>query len=62
MAEKVIDPVCRMEIDKDTAEESLEHRGETFYFCCVGCKEKFENDPMKYMNKESAGDHKSHCF
>ena len=61
MAEKIMDPVCLMEIEKDTAAGPVEHMGKTFYFCCVGCKERFEKDPMKYMNNEPTGNHKSHC-
>jgi Cu+-exporting ATPase len=52
MAERVKDPVCGMEVEKDTAEGPVEHMGETFYFCSAGCKEKFENEPMKYTENE----------
>jgi len=45
----VRDPVCGMEIDKDEAAATSEHMGKTFYFCAEACKEKFEEDPMKYM-------------
>lgn len=37
---KVIDPICKMEIRKDSA-FGAECNGETFYFCSEGCKEKF---------------------
>ena len=55
MEERVKDPVCGMEVEKDTAQGPVEHMGKVFYFCSAGCKEKFENEPMKYMNKESGG-------
>ena len=55
MAERVQDPVCGMEIEKETAEGPAEHMGKTFYFCSTGCKEKFEKEPMKYMNNERRG-------
>lgn len=37
-----VDPVCGMTVlaQPDTAQ--LEHHGETVYFCCDGCKAKFE--------------------
>jgi len=52
MSEKVLDPVCGMEIDKDEAVATFEHEGETFYFCAEGCKKQFEEDPMKYIEME----------
>ena len=52
MSEKVKDLVCGMEIEKDSAQGPVEHMGNPFYFCSAGCKEKFENEPMKYMTKE----------
>ncbi len=55
MAERVKDPVCGMVIEKDTANGPVEHMGKTFYFCSPGCKEKFEAEPMKYMEKSEEG-------
>ncbi|MCB9756989.1 MAG: YHS domain-containing protein [Candidatus Omnitrophica bacterium] len=49
MAEKVKDPVCGMEIDKEKAKGSASHMGKSFYFCSDSCKQKFEKEPMKYM-------------
>src|SRR5215213_8296981 len=34
---KAIDPVCGMAIDPKTAAGSLEHRGQTYYFCATSC-------------------------
>ena len=34
------DPICNMEVDPSTA-LSVEQDGETFYFCCDGCRRKF---------------------
>ncbi len=28
-----------------------EYKGKKVYFCCPGCKEKFEADPEKYLSK-----------
>jgi hypothetical protein len=33
--------------------------GKNYYFCAVGCKERFEKEPEKYV-KETEG-HSSHC-
>jgi YHS domain-containing protein len=47
----VKDPICEMEVDKKTATNKSEHMGETYYFCCSMCKEKFEENPHKYLRK-----------
>ena len=46
------DPVCGMEIEKSEAKFTHEHNGETYYFCMEGCKEKFVDNPEKYIKKE----------
>lgn len=40
-ATKYIDPICGMTVSPETAAAKHEHNGETFYFCDVGCKNKF---------------------
>ena len=34
------DPICGMTVDEATARQA-EHDGQTFYFCCEGCRKKF---------------------
>src|SRR5688572_22317123 len=46
-----IDPVCNMTVDPARAAGSSEYRGETFYFCSLGCKAKFEAEPEKYLRQ-----------
>lgn len=36
------DPICGMTVDENKAAETATHKGKTYYFCCAGCKEKFE--------------------
>ncbi|HEY3362895.1 MAG TPA: YHS domain-containing protein [Methanosarcina sp.] len=48
----VVDPVCKMEIDEKTAEFTSEYEGTTYYFCCASCKEKFDENPEKYVSSE----------
>lgn len=43
------DPVCGMEVDPGEAPAKKEHEGETYYFCAPGCKQKFEENPEKYI-------------
>lgn len=48
MAQQVKDVVCGRTLDKDEARMTCEYQGETYYFCCPGCKAKFEEEPEKY--------------
>src|SRR3954468_23261455 len=48
------DPVCGMTVDSATAKHKAEHRGATYYFCCNGCRTKFEADPQKYLAPKPA--------
>ncbi len=51
---KATDPVCGMKVDPHNAKHTAEHAGRTYYFCCNGCKTKFEADPDKYLNPRAA--------
>lgn len=42
------DPVCGMTVAIDTAKHKSEFQGNSFYFCCAGCKQKFDKLPDKY--------------
>lgn len=46
----VRDPVCRMEIDPNTAFAAREHLGQTFYFCSENCVKQFDANPHQYMH------------
>ncbi len=43
------DPVCGMSVTIEGAKHKIEHQGTTHYFCCNGCRTKFEADPQKYL-------------
>jgi Cu+-exporting ATPase len=49
--ERVKDTVCGMEVRKDEA-VTTSYRAKTFYFCSDACKEKFEEDPERYLKNE----------
>ena len=49
--EAATDPVCGMSVDPAAAEHSHTHAGTTYYFCCAGCRAKFEVDPDRYLPK-----------
>ena len=46
----VIDPVCGMTVDPETAKHRADYKGKTYYFCSGGCKTKFEANPDKYLD------------
>jgi YHS domain-containing protein len=54
MADPVIDPVCGMEVDPETATWKSEYQGKTYYFCAPGCKRDFDKDPEKFTG-DNAG-------
>jgi len=48
------DPVCGMNVNPETAKAHAEHNGKTYYFCCGGCAQKFQQDPAKYLSDPMA--------
>jgi len=48
------DPVCGMAVDPASAEHRAGHGGETYYFCCSGCRDKFAADPARYLGNKPA--------
>jgi xanthine dehydrogenase accessory factor len=40
---EAIDPICGMTVDIATARYTSERDGQTYYFCCAGCKRTFES-------------------
>jgi len=49
-----INPVCGVPIDMNNPKHIVEYKGEKVYFCCDGCKVKFDAEPEKYMKKAKA--------
>ena len=45
------DPVCKMVIDESKAAATATYQGKTYYFCAVGCKKAFEQNPEKYLGQ-----------
>lgn len=46
----VLDVVCGMTVDPAEAAASVKYNGQTYYFCCEGCAERFEADPEGYLS------------
>ncbi len=38
------DPICGMMVELSAAKHRSEYQGNSFYFCCAGCKQKFDNE------------------
>ena len=47
----VKDVVCGMTIDENKAPAKSEYKGQTYYFCALVCKTKFDADPKQYTGK-----------
>jgi len=58
MANTVKDLVCGMDIDPAAAAGKSEYKGQTYYFCSLGCKKSFDKEPEKYLGK--ADEHAHH--
>ncbi len=46
------DPVCAMAINVETADWSSTYEKQTFYFCSLGCKDKFDKEPDKFFPRK----------
>ncbi len=49
------DPICGMMVDSATASERV-YDGESYFFCCEGCAEKFEADPAEALKRRAEKD------
>ncbi len=43
------DPICGMEVTRDTSVGSHNYQGETFHFCSEYCLERFKGSPAKFV-------------
>jgi xanthine dehydrogenase accessory factor len=50
-SQTAIDPICGMTVDVDTARYSSVIDGTTFYFCCLRCKETFEQPKVTQIGR-----------
>ncbi|MCB9009195.1 MAG: XdhC family protein [Ardenticatenaceae bacterium] len=48
-----VDPICQMDVEIATAKFMSEYNGEMYYFCCAGCKQTFDKNPMAALVKQS---------
>ena len=45
-----IDPICNMTVNVAESRYHSSYNGATFHFCCLACKEKFEQAPHSYAH------------
>ena len=50
----MIDAVCGMNVSPETAAAAWEHEGQPYYFCSVGCMERFRQDPQRFLSMDPA--------
>jgi len=48
-----------MEVDRKQAAATAEYEGESYFFCSVSCRDRFEQDPEKYLGEETDPDEDS---
>ena len=48
------DPVCGMSVEREGARHTARHAGQTFYFCCARCRERFVAAPDEFLNGRPA--------
>jgi xanthine dehydrogenase accessory factor len=44
------DPICGMTVRVSTAKHISQYEGKNFYFCCAGCKQKFDKQPQLFAS------------
>lgn len=49
--EEHIDPVCGMRVNPLTARHTFEYRSKAYFFCCEGCRTKFEAAPASFLSR-----------
>lgn len=53
---KIMDVVCGMMVDSDTAAARSTFDGTTYYFCTVECRDLFEANPARYAARGDVAD------
>lgn len=51
------DPVCGMNVDETKAAGTSELHGQTYYFCSLGCKQRFDQAPQQYIAQGGQQNH-----
>src|SRR5215470_18765191 len=49
----MIDPVCDMQVEPNTAAGNHDYNGQTYYFCSHHCLAKFKEDPEHFLKPQA---------
>ena len=52
MITSIVDPVCWMDVAVKSIAGKSEYKGQTYYFCSLGCKETFDHEPELFIMDE----------
>jgi Cu+-exporting ATPase len=55
MITSIVDPVCWMDVAIKSIAGKSEYEGQTYYFCSLGCKETFDNEPDLFIREDGEG-------
>lgn len=47
----LLDPVCGMTVERESARHLAEHDGVVYAFCSIGCRTRFIKDPTAYLSR-----------
>ena len=45
-----IDSMCKIEVNESGAAATSEYKEKKYYFCAVGCKKAFDQNPEQYLS------------
>jgi len=51
MQTSIVDPVCWMDVATKSIAAQSEYKGQTYYFCSMGCKESFDEEPGLFIDE-----------
>jgi xanthine dehydrogenase accessory factor len=51
---EAIDPICGMTVTVGPGTPHVEYEGNTYYFCCAGCRREFEQDPAAHVKEDAS--------
>lgn len=50
-AKQVLDPVCGMVVNPESAPARMTHADERYHFCATACRDRFARDPARYLGQ-----------
>ena len=50
------DPVCHMTVEEADAAATYQHDGQNYYFCAQGCRDRFAENPERFLNGQPSAE------